>query len=113
MGKYRLLKDTGIELIDITTKSKIQAFVPDYNDVLAYKKGHINENIFKILYRFKMRESYSLLYPEWLKLTEKPRIALACYCKAHGFCHRYLFKDMFIKHLIKLNLNYIDKGEIE
>ena len=112
LAQWRKVKALGIELVDITAKSGNHLFAPDYSHVIQYKNNELTENQYTVLYRDKMRWSYTHHRDEWNKLSGGSKIALACYCKAGEFCHRHLFKDMLIKHCVKNNIEYQDLGEI-
>lgn len=94
MGKWRVAKTLSIELIDITVKSGNPIFAPSWDMVKAYKDGQMSEETYTTLYNEMMRKSYRYNRGEWVALLNKPKLALACYCKAGDFCHRHLLADM-------------------
>lgn len=111
MGKWRDLKDTGIQLVDVTLKSGNRAFSPDVNLLRDYKSGVINDVEYTERFDKLMLESLIVNRPEWLGLLTKGRIALACYCGKEHFCHRNLLSG-YIKDLgVSMNVTVNLKGE--
>lgn len=110
MAQWRSLpKD--IELIDITAKSGIQAFAPDFHAVMKYKRGDLYEDQYTKLYRRKMSASYRTNREEWQKLMAKGKIALACYCKDDAFCHRHLLANYLMEGCTQLKIPFALRGE--
>lgn len=112
ISQWREVKRLEIELIDITAKTGNKSFSPDFNIVMQYKKGDIDEKTYTDLYTERMRYSYLNTRDDWFKLTHGSRIALGCYCKPNTFCHRYLFKDMLIKFCNKFKIPNEYFGEV-
>lgn len=116
MAKHRLLKDTGIELLDITVKSGVLIFAPSWEILNAYRSAGSSDSawvVYKKDFYNKMRNSYKqnkTIWHRWIQ-NDKP-IALACYCGAGKNCHRHLILDIWLKIAEKqgFELNY--KGEI-
>ncbi len=113
ISKWRKLKDEDIDLIDITAKSGISCFAPDFDLVLKYKNNEISEELYTHFYITKMRWSFKEHKKEWDKLIVKPKIAFACYCKPDTFCHRLIFKDIFKRYLESKEIKYKDNGEFK
>lgn len=111
MGKWRDLKDTDIELFDITLKSGNQAFSPNPRMLGAYKRGEQSEDEFIQLYRNAMEVSFEEVPGEWEALVKKDKVALACYCSKEGFCHRYLLVNILMEKAKELNVSIIYNGE--
>ena len=112
MGQWRLAKDAGIELLDITAKSGIPQFAPDYSNVILFKNNQLTKEEYTTRYETKMRWSFRG-YPEvWAKLKEHKNVAVACYCKPGEFCHRHLFAKMMQAYLVKYRFKVNLKGEL-
>ncbi len=111
MGKWRDLKETDIELVDITVKSGIRVFSPHSSDLYAFKANELDKEEFSSRYIAKLKCSLSDKVPEWDELVSKDRIALTCYCSKDGFCHRYLLVEFLVAHAKELNVNVIYHGE--
>jgi hypothetical protein len=113
MSKWRLVKERGIAFLDITAKSGIAAFAPDFNDVMRYKRGELFEGEYTKIYLERMARSKIVCPRYWRSLNRRPEIALACYCKAGVFCHRHLFKKLMQEELEQQGFTVIQEGEIE
>ncbi len=112
MGQWRIAKERGIAMLNITAMNGIKAFAPDFNDVMAYKKGLMTEEKYLEIYQARMDAS-RINNPEvWKKLSEFPDVAVACYCRAGAFCHRHPFTKMMTEYLTKFNYNVVLKGEL-
>jgi hypothetical protein len=99
-------------LIDITAKSGVGAFAPDYGNVKLYKEGRMGEEQYTDLYQEKMADS-RLRYPKvWDRLAAYPRSAYACYCPKGVFCHRHLFILHAQTHLESLGWRVVLMGEL-
>ena len=94
MGKYRLAIEKGIPFVDITVRSGIQAFAPTWPMVNRWKQNKISEDDYAALYRHKVLSEKWAFESDWKELLEYDTVALACYCKAHHFCHRLLLVDI-------------------
>lgn len=99
LGKWRLAKEKDIALLNITAGSGVQAFAPDFDLVKAYKRGEVPEEAYTEFYHRRMGESRKRFPQLWEQLSEKKRVALACYCKAGVYCHRLLFVPMMKQYL--------------
>lgn len=113
ISNWRKAESKGIHLLDITAKSGFKEFAPDYDKVMMYKRGEMNSELYSTYYTLKMRDSYVRYKERWNKLEKHSKIAFACYCSKNVFCHRLLFKEMVKKHFDKINVQYLDYGEIE
>jgi hypothetical protein len=58
-------------------------------------------------YLIEMRESYIRRRQTWLKLLERPRVVLCCFCTHPVQCHRYIFGGQILP---KLGADY--RGEL-
>ncbi|WP_144106704.1 hypothetical protein [Paraburkholderia sp. BCC1886] len=100
LSRWRLVRDLGIHLLDVTAKSGNPAFAPRFDDVMAYKRGELSEEEYTRRYLQRMSISKKRFPQEWekLKAIHLP-IAVACYCKAGVFCHRHLFVGIAADYL--------------
>jgi len=112
LSRWREAERLQIPLLDITAKSGIKAFAPDYKLVMDYKANLITEAYYEQKYIERMRSSFSL-YPDiWSTLKNKPQVALACYCGAGKYCHRHVFKILMEKYLNSVGYSVVQKGEL-
>lgn len=112
MSKWRVAKERGIAFLDITAKSGIAAFAPDFNDIMKYKRGELSEEEYTEIYLKRMERSKVACPRFWKSLNRRYEVALACYCKAGVFCHRHLFKDLMQKELEQQGFTVIQEGEL-
>lgn len=117
LAKHRLLKDSGIELVDTTVKSGLKILAPSWEILNAYRANENQEEAEKIYVKAfysKLRKDYRENPEEFIKwLKQGKPIALACYCRAGKFCHRHLLVDIFIKIGKKLGIDVEYVGEIQ
>jgi len=103
-----------IEPIDITVKSAVppwNIFAPTWEMVSNFKSKKVDEVFFTDSYYFLMRSRYKKDKAVFRKIIDKAfygNVALACYCPAGSFCHRYLLVEILQK--IFPQLKY--RGEI-
>ena len=112
LAKWRAVKAMGVELLDTTVKSGDRAFAPVWSMVMGVKDGSVSEEEYTRLYNAMMSHSQSSNPAAWEKLLAGGKVALACYCKADHFCHRYLLKDIVKDVCAQRGIVYIDQGEI-
>lgn len=113
LAKWRLVRELGIHLLDITAKSGNPAFSPVYADLMAYKHHGMDWEEYERRYRLHMRETQRDQAEEWQKLTELPEnTALACYCPAGAKCHRYPFREILTEYLGRHDVEAVDGREI-
>lgn len=112
LGQWRLAKEKDIFLLDTTAKSGVKAFAPDFDKVMAYKAGKLSEEEYTKFYLAKMELSKQRYPNGWDSLTKRPRIALACYCRAKVFCHRHLFAQLAKDYLESRNIEVVLRGEL-
>lgn len=110
--QWRKAKALDITLLDITAKSGIPAFAPDFKHVMDYKAGKLSEEDYTKFYYGKMRKSLIDNPEDWEKLLSFDKVAVACYCTAGQFCHRLLFTDMMKKYCFSKGIHVTLKGEI-
>jgi hypothetical protein len=113
LSKWRLVRELGVTLLDITAKSGVTAFAPLFDDVMAYKRGALSEEEYTRRYLGRMRHSRRDQPKEWERVkTLSDKIALACYCKAGAFCHRHLFMDLIGDYLKDAHFEVKHAGEL-
>ena len=118
LGSWRKAKAQGIEVIDITVRTGNKVFAPTWEMVESIKtatpenKSRVEENYCE-QYRLLMRQSWINNRAEWLALLNKPKIALACYCKAGDFCHRVLLVEYLLTVAARFDIKVNFKGELQ
>lgn len=112
LARWRLVRQLGLALLDITVKSGVKAFAPDWEFLMAYKRGEIDQAEYTRLYLERMEESKRRFPKTWEGLATHPKVALACYCQAGAFCHRLLFRDLMEQHLKDQGLDVTLQGEL-
>jgi uncharacterized protein YeaO (DUF488 family) len=114
LSKWRLVRELGIHLLDITAKSGNPAFAPLYEDVMSYKHGKMNWDEYEAIYQHRMMQSKRENHEEWEKLKELPqKIAYACYCRPNERnCHRHVFKFIAADYLKDAQFEVIQRGEL-
>lgn len=113
MGKWRLARDHGIDMVDTTHASRFSLFSPNREAVYAYKNGTIDEDEYAKIYRDTLLRSWQTKRQNWMDfLQSAPMSALACYCGPGKFCHRHLLIK-FIEQLCKqLKIPFEYYGEL-
>lgn len=112
LAQWRWAKANDIHVLDITAKSGVQVFAPDFGNVMAYKRGEMSKEDYAAIYRERMaymKEKYPL---HWWTLKRYPKVALACYCRAGVFCHRHLFRDIMKDYLEQHDIKVVLRGEL-
>lgn len=112
MAQWRLAREMDVHVLDITVMSGIKAFAPEWWALRGYQRKEISEEEYTRLYHARMHDSKIKAPRSWESLFKRPRVALACYCKAGVFCHRLLFKDLMQEHLKQHHVKMIDEGEL-
>lgn len=111
MARWRVLKNTGIEIIDITLKSGDRRFAPDSQLFNDYRYNGLSDQDYKDRFTNLMRQRYRQDPYLFDELLGRDKIALACFCGGDKPCHRYLVEDMMSKVAKSRNINYEYKGE--
>jgi hypothetical protein len=99
--------------MDITIKSGIEMFAPNWLMVARLKKGNLSKENFDQQYRFIMKRRIKARPEIFKEILELDEFVIKCYCLAGEFCHRYLFTSI-LKDLAEfwaLPFEYI--GEID
>lgn len=112
LSRWRYARALGIPIFDITVKSGIKEFAPEWDALMAYKHKEIDFNEYTKLYHEKLIGNLSFSLPEWEKFLNQPNIALACYCNAGAFCHRYLFANLLSTYLQQRGRSVLFQGEL-
>lgn len=99
IARWRLAQQLDIPLLDITAKSGVPAFAPDWESLMAYKRGEVGPAEYAERYYHKVIPTVSQYPHQWERFLHKPRLALACYCKSGDFCHRHLFASLLVTYL--------------
>ena len=96
------------DLLDITVKGQHRigrVFAPTWDMVMAHKRDK-NDAVYTEQYHTMMIKSYYANQQIWQDILTRPRVVLACFCRAGDFCHRTLLAQ----YLSHLGANY--KGEL-
>lgn len=94
IAHWRLAQFRGAKFIDITAKSGLKPFAPDFANVMKYKRGELGEEEYTRLYLQKMALSQERYPQYWERLLAYPELAVGCYCKPGAYCHRLLFAEL-------------------
>ena len=113
ISSWRVAKERGITFLDITAKSGIAAFAPDFGDVMRYKRGELSEEEYTKIYLERMERSKEVCPRRWASLNQRYEIAVACYCKKGVFCHRHIFVKIYKAFLEAQGCVVIEEGELE
>lgn len=118
ISNWRRILAFGVEMVDITAKSGLECFAPEYQYVMEYKNGTMGEEEYTERYYRKMRQSFREHPVAWQTLLTKDKVAYVCYCayETNGtrvFCHRHLFVNMLAKYLDREGVPYELKGELQ
>lgn len=118
MSQWRMAKERKILLVDTTVKSGHKECAPTWEMVRLIKNTteddrEENELAYTKKYKALLIKSYKENPMFWISLIDNPEVAIACYCKADSFCHRYILKE-FIAFLCKRrNVKFSYMGEIK
>lgn len=112
LAQWRLAREAGIEVFNITAMSGHQCFAPDFSKVKKYKAGEISPTEYTELYLAKMRKTFVTNRAEWNELLTKTNVAYACYCQTGSFCHRTLFIEMLKNWFTKAGIPFQYMGEL-
>jgi uncharacterized protein YeaO (DUF488 family) len=114
ISRWRLVRELGIHLLDVTAKSGIAAFAPLYEDVMSFKRGKMNWDEYKAIYEHRMVQSKRENKEEWEKLKALgDKVAIACYCGADEVhCHRHIFRHIYSDYLKDAQFEVTYHGEI-
>ena len=113
ISNWRLAQVHGIMVLDISAKSGISAFAPDFGMVMKHKRGEVDDDEYTDVYVQRMRESLAEKPGSWEQLKRRSPVAFACYCRPDTFCHRHIFTDLVSKYLTKHGIEHKYLGEIK
>lgn len=113
MAMHRKVQPMGIELVDTTVMSGGGSpFAPTWEMVMGVKNGVITQEEYTNQYHALLQQRYREDRSAFHALIYKPKIAIACYCRAGEFCHRHLFKAVILKLAAREGLAAADHGEL-
>jgi len=113
MSSWRLADAKGIKAINITVKSGIQAFAPDWETLMRYKRGQCPDEEYTEIYHAKMKQSQIDNPKYWRRLLHYNKMAYMCYCAKGKYCHRKLMIQL-AKEFIESNGGTVTiHGELE
>lgn len=112
MGKWRLAKTRGIELVDITAKGGTSPFAPSKDLVNRYHYANLSCDDYQVEYLQQMRKSVVAHNAEWNSFIQKESAAIACYCQPGAFCHRVLLVEFLQKYAAAKGVPFSYKGEL-
>ena len=112
MGQWRKAKERNVTLVDTTVKSGDRLFAPTWDMVTQWHAGALSEAAYTEQYYALMRLSFRNNKAAWLSFLQQDEIALACYCKAGGFCHRHLLLRILEQIALANNIPFQAMGEL-
>lgn len=112
LGKWRIAQAQGLQVLNITRGSGIDAFAPDVDKLKAYRLGLMTPVEYRVHYVARMRRTFVQQRPEWDKLKQLQRVAVACYCPAGKFCHRHIFTELLQAFMQREGIPFELKGEL-
>lgn len=81
-------------LLDITVKSGDLTFAPQWEYLMAYKRGELSWTGYIEHYLADMHLSQQRHPERWRELLAMDDVALACYCPPGQNCHRHVLADL-------------------
>lgn len=116
MAQWRKVIAMDLTVTDVTVKSGIKEFAPDWDFLTEYKSspmGPEDEARYTEKFLAKMNRIHNESPETWTRyLTETVPLVLACYCKAGCFCHRHLLVECFRKLCAAHTVPFEYLGEI-
>lgn len=109
---WRFAKHLGISFFDISVKTGIKQFGPDWDFLLKYKKGEIGIEEYSYFYHRKVIATLESEPSLWKTFLSEPNISIACFCARGDFCHRYLFSNLLIQYLQHHGRSVTFQGEL-
>lgn len=94
ISMWRYAKWLNIPVIDITAKSGIREFAPEWQNLMLYKRGEMGIEEYSQLYLEKLIRNFERDRSKWENITWNKTVAIACYCRPGDFCHRHLFTTL-------------------
>jgi uncharacterized protein YeaO (DUF488 family) len=112
LGREAIAWEYGLKIYDITVKSGLKEFAPEWGMVLNLKAGNLSPHGYTLQYLKRMQESQVNHPDQWKQLLSEDRIALACYCPKGCFCHRDLLLEIIKEKVSEDGGEVIDLGFI-
>lgn len=112
MASHREAKRLGIPFVDITRKSGEFIFAPTWEMIRALKDGRMSAAEYTEKYEELMAHTYNLYREDWYRFFQRDKVAVACFCGAGTFCHRYLLRNILKRVFRNRGWDFIDGGEI-
>jgi hypothetical protein len=94
MSNWRYADHQEIKAINITVKSGVTAFAPDWETLMRYKRGQCPDEEYTEIYLTKMKKSQEDNPRHWDRLLHYNKMAYMCYCPEGKYCHRKLFVEL-------------------
>lgn len=104
--------------LDITVKSGVglgRLLAPTWDMVLGVKRGTLSEARYSETYLELLRHRYRQNRSEFIRILtpeDTESLNLACYCKPHTFCHRYLAVEVLEKIARAYGIPFEYGGEV-
>lgn len=112
LGQWRIPKELGIPMYDITVKSGDQDFSPTWSMLKALRSGELTEQQYADKYNSSIEWVKENKPEVWAKFLSTKNMAIGCYCKPGAFCHRLLFVDHLVRYLCENGKEVVKKGEL-
>jgi hypothetical protein len=100
-------------MLDTTVKSGNRIFAPTWDMVIQHKNGVLTDAGYMEQFRKMMQASLKSNPTAWHDVAIMPKVALACYCYAGCFCHRYLLVYYFQSYCLHHKIPFRYLGEIQ
>lgn len=104
------------DALDITIKSAStlegKVLAPTWAMVMAHKAGAVNDEQYTEDYYTLMRHRWQGQSFRFLRVLNRERIVLCCYCGKGKFCHRYLAVDILEKIAARYAIPFERGGEL-
>lgn len=112
MAKHRLATQRGVVFVNTTVKNGLKAFAPSWEMVMGHKAGELSDEAYTEQYLVRMQRSQDEAPEHWDALAYGGEIALACFCRAGNFCHRYLLLKLLTQWCEKRGVSVEHMGEL-
>ena len=111
MARWRKVKAAGLTILDTTVKSGHREVAPTWDMVMGHKAGTVSDEEYVRQYKLLLDRSLRENQDWWVNLLQSEILVLGCYCRADGFCHRYILKDVIKQQCQLQGIHVIDMGE--
>lgn len=112
MARWRIAQGRGIPFIDATVKSGQKWLAPEWLMVVDYKGNKLSAEEYSYYFWLKMRLDQTECPERWDELVAMEEVAIACFCPADGFCHRYLLVDHLRHYCDQKDIPFTYLGEL-